>query len=542
MRTRLFPIITLLFAGVLYCCSGGTSEQQQPQPKSKLPAFYERSIPPMGELSVVRIDGETYGRKLLAATMQGMVNSRKVRMYLVDGDQNLSGEAESQRHWLAYYAAQYGMAVGSDIRLDDALELFAKEASGYILASEDEPWTINAASTLSGLVGALAATGDEASLLDSAGLSLIEDMRGRWSSAEECIRDTFETLYPQANPLAIAILYPFEYRARDFFIQNRVFTIYGRPAGDEGAWEAVQEVLRQTPQDQPVFGYLSLDGIEEYQAILAISSSGKFLNPTSNVSNLSVHSAVPAELPKPQPVEPVDCAKGSLRVAIAITDGDNLLLPLHWYVSERYWLSPERGNFPIGWSLSPALISLAPGIADYYLTERSERDEFVGLLGIGYAHPTELPDTTFFLDASFDAFERLGMTSLWFIDPNLDPSDTENPIWEETSRGYTESSLAGLLLGFFNFTGSVLPDPFRTPSGMPVILSGNTYFDGPDDIEGRIQAALDAWRGGGPDVFFICANAWINDLGSIAGVVGNLADEGDLTFMTPSQLLKCLEE
>ena len=98
-----------------------------------------------------------------------------------------------------------------------------------------------------------------------------------------------------------------------------------------------------------------------------------------------------------------------------------------------------------------------------------------------------------------------------------------------------------MLVGFVNMSGSEFPEPFHTESGMPVVFNANTYSDDPAVIEQYIRRALEAHRAGGPDVLFISASTWGNDLPGLAEVIGNLAGEEDLVFMTPSQLFTCLE-
>src|SRR5207249_3479463 len=124
------------------------------------------------------------------------------------------------------------------------------------------------------LVATPATSGD----LDALGLPRIDDLRGRWATNEDCIRDTFATLYPTANPSALAALAPEESRLRDFIVQNALFTFYARPFLD--GWAAEQDVLAETPPNQPVFGYLAKTVFEEGTAVNAISHSGKFLTPS----------------------------------------------------------------------------------------------------------------------------------------------------------------------------------------------------------------------------------------------------------------------
>jgi hypothetical protein len=509
------------------------------------PDFFSRPVPPMGPITALAIGGEPFARKVLAASLQGVVNRARVRLYLVDGQPGdnrpweTEGEVASQRFWLERYAARHGVRLAGEVDLDAALARFASEAAGFVVWAEDEPWTVNAATTLAGLHGLLVAAPADAPRLEALGLRREDDLRGHWPSADACIRDTFTTLHPRASPLALGVLSPDEYRLRDFLIQNRLYVAFARPGGP--GWEALTDVLARTPPNQPVFGYLSLTGAEEFAAVRALSSAGKFLVPSDTTPNLSVHAALRVPLPAPPPPSPAPCAKGTLRVAIAVSDGDNLAIPLGRYLSPRYWHSPDRGGVPLGWSLGPGLADLAPAVAAYYAESRTDADELVAMLGIGYAHPSALPDPERFLDASAAAMARLGMTTLWQLDAVLELERTGRA-WDALARAYAERRLGGLLLGYgavFAEGGTGVPAPGRT-GGLPVLLSAGRYEDAPADLERRVQAARAAWRAGGPDVVFFGASVWTNDLAGLAPVLRRLQAEPDLTILTPAQALACV--
>eukprot|EP00049_Salpingoeca_infusionum_P019130 m.360371 g.360371 ORF g.360371 m.360371 type:complete len:634 (+) comp19009_c0_seq1:159-2060(+) len=76
-------------------------------------------------------------------------------------------------------------------------------------------------------------------------------------------------------------------------------------------------------------------------------------------------------------------------VTFLMTDGDNvqwLLGP--WAIAPDWFGSPLRGKVPIGWTVTPALVSVAPLILDYIYSQATENDSFVtGPSGVGYIYP-----------------------------------------------------------------------------------------------------------------------------------------------------------
>ncbi len=489
-------------------------------------------------LTPVRLDGEPYARRLLAATLQGVVNQRGVRLYLLPGRDGPRGagpsagsEDATQRQWLDVYERGGSVAIGAEATLDEALRRYASEADGYVVASLDEPWTINVATTRAGLRRWLVATPETAPSLDAVDLRLREDLRGRWSSTDAAVRDTLATHLAEASGLALGALDPRETRLRDWLVAQRLLTVHARPNGD--GWPAFLEVLARTARDVPVYGYLSQDGSEEDVAVRAISSAGKRLVPADTTANLSVHAAVPAVLPSPRPVTTASCAAGKLRVALAFSDGDNLGVLFDRYPADGYWTDAARGSFPIGWSVATELGDLAPAAATRYLSERRNGDELVGMTGTGYAYVPLLPDAGPFLSATFGQMRQLGMTSLWLLGPQIGPLD--EPTWEKVASGYRQQIVRGALAGY----GGGTPNAWRTLSGMPVLRARGSYDFGAEDIEDRIRAALAEFRRGGPSVLLVNVTAWTVDLRALAGVAARLRSEPDLELVTPTQALAC---
>ena len=269
----------------------------------------------------------------------------------------------------------------------------------------------------------------------------------------------------------------------------------------------------------------------------AISSSGKFLIPTDTTSNLSVHSAVSAELPEPRPIAPAECAPDTFRIAVAISDGDNMSIPTNRYVAEEYWLSEDRGEYPMGWSLAVGLPLLAPAMARFYVDGLTEADELVAAFGIGYVYPTLLPDAGPFLDMSFEMMPRFGMTTMWQLDVGLYYPGAA--LWDDLSTAYSDGIIGGVLLGFFG----VLPEGYLVDEQLPVLKPGNQYEDTPEILEGRLRATLESWRRTGNQSFaFASAGVWTMNYAGLLDMFRSLDEEDDVTFMTPGQLLHCLAE
>jgi len=492
---------------------------------------------------VMEIVGEPFSRKVLAASLQGIVNKKGGRIYIVDGEAGenrpweKSMEHLSQLFWLDVYRDRVGMETVWQGGLAEALKLFAPEISGYILIDEAEPWSINAATSLAGQKRALVVFENDRPIVEALGLPLLEDLRGRWKDARTCYADLFTSVYPSLAHSALGVLSPKEHRLRDLLIQRNILTVYARPGSQE--WDVIEDIFMKTPQNIPIFGYMSDTIAEEFAAVQALSKAGKYLIPSDTTSNLSFHGSFNVRF-KPGPPSPrMSCTPGRLYVSIAISDGDNLSIPLNIYPSEKYWQSSTRGEVPIGLSLSMALRHIAPVVADYYISTVGENNELVGMLGMGYVHPSLYPDTEFLMKESLESISSMGMTSWWQIDFSL--YAPKNPAWEKMSPYLEGNPLRGFLIGYMSSGGK--GDTFRIPSGHPVILtSTSTYGDDPKTMADRIRDEAHSIRKDEVKIIFLSASVWTNTLQDLRNALREFTNDPRIVFLLPSQILDCVAD
>lgn len=513
----------------------------QPDRLSPFDRLYLSERPPLAQhVYVIDITGEPYERKVLAASLQGIVNRTSARIYLIDSDtgQNRPWEEDdeeaSELFWLNYYEQAYGVDVVWEGSIEDALPLFASYVNGYVLVSETEPWTINAGTTIAGRDGVLVAFQDDQALLGSLGLKMKESLVGKWTDTSDCYTYLYDHYYPTMRHRGIAVLNPEEYRLRDFLIQQGILTVYSRPSLSD--WDTVKDIFSGMPPDLPVYGYMSVNGLEEFTAVMTLSQAGKFLVPTDTTPNLSFHVAAVPERPvvySPATATASPCRHDRLNVTIAISDGDNLAMPVNRYIWSSYWGSGSRGDMPMGWSLSLALKSLAPAIADYYFSTASPDDEIVGMLGIGYAHPSYYSDRAFFFSKSFQRMGELGLDTFWTLDISMD--DPDSAIWNDVE----ENIAGGRPTGFFVGYSDMPIGYFRTPQGIPVLMPINDYEDTPSVLASRLTDILAQPQSAWPPIVFLMASSWTNSMDGLVGDLKPLEAQG-VNYLTPSQAFRCV--
>jgi hypothetical protein len=503
-------------------------------PRSTLDNLEDRFLttrPTVGATWKVPLPAST-AERLLLRTLQGQVNRTSARLYLLD-----PGDSGASR-WIDEYETRGLVTVAGTTDVEGALARFASEASGYVLASESEPWTLDVAATIASVEGAVVATPELVPLLESHGLGLVHDVRGRWVDAASAYTDIATTYRDQLRHPGIAVLRPSD-ALFDFTVQQGIMTVFTRPG--DATWPAVSGIVTDRPAGSIVYGYLSDTGEEEAVAVGTLSQAGLVLVPTDTTRNLSFQIAVAADQPRvpaPAPdlsgVEP--CAPEALNVVVGITDGDNVNVPLSHFSRPAMWPSAARGRLPVGWSMGSSLAILAPAAWDTYAREATDADELVSIIGYGYGSPALLPDAAAFYEDSFALMDELGMTTFWSLGGGLETSTA--PGWTVVDATATQTGVpAGLLVGYGN--GSGLGDALSSPGGRPAFTSGTAYSQTPTELASQVEALLARPPETRPLVSFLSASNWSNPLDELEAALHPFEARG-VRFLTPAEAIACM--
>jgi hypothetical protein len=324
----------------------------------------------------------------------------------------------------------------------------------------------------------------------------------------------------------------------DFVVQQEIMPVFTRPKHD--TWDGVAAIMDSYPGGHVLYGYVSDDTLEEEIAVERASTSGKYLVPTHQVSNLSFHVAVLGKSPlvplAAEPEEPLpQCDSSQVNVAIAITDGDNLQVPILQYPQSTFWNTEERGALPLGWSMGVSLSVLAPGIWEFYRSTIRPNDDIVSMMGIAYVHASSLPEPEDYFRDTFCAMGDAGVHTLWSLDSSL--TITDEPLWQVLEVAPGREALHGVLVGY----GPSVDKAFRRDTGTPVLITQNGYSDDAARIKKRIEAMVALDPSDRAPVNFLMATNWNSSATDLYQTLAPLADRG-VRFLTPSQALACMPD
>ncbi len=362
-----------------------------PRPPRPYPTLQPKMPPPARHLYVADVRHLSSEERLLLASLQGLVNRSRPRIYLVSDD--------TDPFWLNVLQQQG--STDAPIPVADPLSLlqtFKAAYKGVVVPDPNVYVTPCVAVDVAGADDLLIAT---PALAARFGLPIKSDLRGKFKDDADALRYARTTLLPRLNPyLALCLDPPLLGSQVDDVIaaKGMCFWVTGpeaqdRPGADGPAErEEIQATLAQMPLEAVVRGYWWHGddmGLGENGGVALGSQFGKITTVSDYVSNYSVFSGVvlPALKQKPQPPAPkLDPTK--VYVAITMSDGDNLITWRDFW--RGYFTDPLHGTFPLAYGIGPTLIDVAPTMARWYYDHAAPTDEFIcDVSGAGYVYPTD---------------------------------------------------------------------------------------------------------------------------------------------------------
>ncbi len=490
-----------------------------------------RSVPAR-HLYVADVRHLTHDETLLVSSLQGIVNRKTPRIYLITHDDD--------NFWLTQMQAKG--ETDAPILVSDPLSLvttFRSEIKGAVVSDPAVYISPCIAVDIAGLDDFVIATPELAQRL---GLPVKSDLRGKFKDDADALRYARVSLLPRLNPyLSLCIDPPLLGTQVDDVISSRgmCFWVTGpkvqdRPGADMNAeLLEVEKTFAAMPIAGVVRGYWWHGdgvGLDERPGVALGSRYGKVTTVSDYVANFSVTSGIPIRTltQKAQPpAPPYDPTK--VYVAFALSDGDNLSA---WRGAFRnLFTDPLLGTFPVAFGIGPSLIDVAPNQAEWYYDHSTPNNEFIcDVSGVGYVYPKDWGLALKDRDRAFRSYDdwtqkymtRLGLKGLRVME--ADTSDIAR-----VGKGLPGVSFLMPDYGPES-ENSYSARTYLLPTGQPVFRAV-TYGPNPQQIADQIRGTVGETRPAFVNSFVFLWGARLSNIKDALSILGP-----DYVAVTPSQL------
>jgi len=282
---------------------------------------------------------------------------------------------------------------------EQALDALKEHVRGYVVWDTDVRTSLIVAFTVAGLERAIVVSEELIPLAEQAGLSRVEDFRGRFTgkSDAEIYQWAYDRYWPRCNKEFIVwlggehgtIMKP---GVADWGVYKQVFfnDLSSRPS-DTLEYALARRVLSEMKPMSMVMGWHSYAKDLEREHVTLTSSFGHRVEGLHTLPNLSFSSQV---VPTPgfqfrnnhTLVAGKEYVPGEkVYITCIQTDG----------IGIGAWLKPGRGEIPYAWEVLMNYTWMAPAMAEYFYSTATPNDYFLGCLsGPGYLYPKAVPRDT----------------------------------------------------------------------------------------------------------------------------------------------------
>jgi hypothetical protein len=383
------------------------------------------------------------------------------------------------------------------------LRAYARHATGLVVWDSSQPDTLNLATTIAGLRGALVASPAQLPLLTAPPyrLPVLEDLRGRFSSRLAIYHYAYTALWPRTTHKLLVGLNPatqFD-DLRDYAVANGLLVLYLDPS-DPSEAALYDRFVAGMPVDGAYLGWFPNDVTGEVAGTTINSRHGVVTFASDTFLNMSVLAGTRRSIRVP-PAPPPPPLQNKVYVAFNLSDGDNMQENEHRM--RQMWDDPARGAVPLSWTISPGLLDAAPGLLDWYWRTATRRDELVaGVSGLGYIRPDQLPCAVYsrFTQRSSTYLARAGLTVIHLL-------DASNTLPACAARAYRDDIPS--LLGLLQWAGGS-PTPTLLGGHSSALPYVNMY--GPATSAGALVSAVQqgaaGWDGRTPRFLAVLGLAW----------------------------------
>lgn len=361
--------------------------------------------------------------QLTITTMVGLINRPQPRVYLITGDDDLFWLKQA----LHAISSDSASVSGNDV-LETLLITYRSCFQGLVLYDPNLSDTINIATTLAGQQDAIVVSPDQSEDLHTTfELPILSDLRTyKWRTRLQAYHWAQQNLLAGSSSRLVAGLDPNNLTGlRSFLVATRTFVYwldsrkYVPDLSDGMLSERglMQQLLNSFSPGTTHIGWF----IDESSGVNLTSQVAIGVLASDNFFNLEVWAAtrLQSSIPPSQSVAE-SASSNTVYVSFTMSDGDNLQYSQHRML--QIWRDGVRGSLPIGWTISPSIVQVAPAMADYYMSTATANDELIaGPSGAAYMFPSHWPaeHLASFFQNTGHLMQAMGMTTLEVLDTDF---------------------------------------------------------------------------------------------------------------------------
>ncbi len=489
--------------------------------------YIKNSIIPK-HLYVISEDHMSEEEQTMISALQGIISTKSNSQIYI-----LNKNEPDYKIWLDDLNKNYNICYENISDPWKLLNKFKSTLKGYILYSNSNPSSINNACSLSSLKDALPIEESLEVKVNNYDINTLikncRDTNSYWA---------YENLWNSGlNHSTVIQLSPDKSMAlRDYAIMSKSLIFYEDNTNDTTLREQIFNSMDETAR---CLGW----GPDEFNNVSIASKYGVDVITADWSYNLSVLSSFN---PTPQTqTSQIDVPEDDNvhYVTFIMSDGDNQqwLLGSN-YSSEKWYGSKNRGNFNLGWTLSPSLYYLAPAVFNKYYESAILDYYLVSPSGNGYIYPSKYPQDKLinYTNRLNEYMKKVDQKYVVIIDDN---SFYDIDLWDK----YTScSNIDGLFYLDYkrnnNYKGEII-----WSNNKPIVSCRDLLWDDLENEDELIKninsrANLDYIGITNPESYtFVYIHVWSKDMDNLQNVINKLNSNSKIKIVSPDIFIRLIK-
>ena len=492
--------------------------------------YYIKNPKMAKKLYVISQDKISTSERTMIATLQWLIADKSSSQIYT-----LSSSEPDYEIWLKDLKDNYGIVYEF---IDDPFELitlFKDYIGGYVIynnKSSTDP-SINNACTLASLKNSIAIDETLESKIKSYGIrNLVGDCRNTdkfWAYNNLWKSGLNHSTVIQLSPDKDTSL-------RDYGIMTKSLVFY-------------EDDIHDTSLRDKVFGSMDKDSIalgwgpDEHENITIASKHGVSVIAADWSYNLTVLSSFPSLPITQKSHHPPTYEEDVHYVTFIMSDGDNQQWNLGSnYGSPKWFGSPYRGNFNLGWSMSPSLYYLAPTVLNMYYKSASTGDTndyfIVSPSGNGYMYPSRFDKDSLLLNVERlnDYMKKVDEKYVAILD---DDSLNNISLWDNYT---SKPNIHGLF--YLNYSkNNSYNGEIVWSNNKPIVSCRDLLWSGLESEDELVKNINNRVSSGetninNPNAYtFVYVHVWSKDMRSVEKVVNVLKKNPKVRIVTPDAFM-----